>query len=190
MPETVLSIVNKGLGKLSATRVNSLMPPRSEVEKRVAEQYEGWRDSELMQRVWVFARRKLVLTQTEDLGTEEEKRYGFALPANVLRPIREKAVTWEQRGRTLYYGYNALTIYAVIRAPEHEFDPMFVDVLACRVALEMVGSIVQSEAKKNDLRQDYRDAIAAAGRNNAFVLGPENYAADDEAFDWLTARYR
>lgn len=186
-----LSIINKGLGKIAASRISSIAPPKQPLERHCAEGYEHWVRSELQKRQWRFATEYAVLTQ-EGPAIDvpgDGRRYAFPLPTNSLAPIRAKASEWEQRGRSLYNPTSTLTIEHVIRVPEAQFDPAFVEVLACRVALECVEYATQSNTKIEAASAFYKEAVNEAYRSNAAVLGPRNLTTRDEDDTWVMARY-
>lgn len=185
------SICNLGLGKIAAPRVNSLSPPKSPIERHCADGYPTWRDGELEKRIWRFALSSKVLTKTgpdvDELG--DGRKYKYALPNDCIRPIRNKFTEWEQRGLFLYSRYDTLTIPYVRRASETEFPSTFVEVLACRVGLESVEFVTQSNTKDQTIEGKYARAINDAARVNAFVVGPEDVRLADENSEWITSRW-
>jgi hypothetical protein len=186
---TDVQVINLGLAKLSASRIQSITPPRSALEIHCKENYPAWKRSELAKRRWVFA---LVDNYAMTLGTTTpgvDRPYQFALPPNCLRPVRQRYTEWVQRGRFLYSAYNVLTIEYISDVPESDFDPLFVDVLAWRIAIECVEMVTQSNTKKADASTGYKDARNEAGRANAFVIGSEDIAVDDYNFPFVSARY-
>lgn len=66
-----------------------------------------------------------------------------------------------------------------------DFDALFVEALACRLAVELAEEITQSNTKKADAAQQYRAALAEARRANAIERAYQIPATDD----WLLARY-
>lgn len=183
-------IINLGLSKLGPTRVNILKPSSSPLEKKCAEFYPAWRRSELTKRRWVFNRefRRLTRDATAELQATADRKYAFALPSNSLRVIRDKTTTWMQRGRFIYSATSPLIIEHHTDADEDTFDPLFVDVLALRVALECVEQITQSNTKAAIVKEWYKEALLEAFRNNAFIIGPEDIRVEEADSEWEQAR--
>lgn len=186
---TQVQVINLGLSKIGSSRISRIDPPQTSLERFVASGYDHWKRSELTKRRWVFATEaNYALAQVEML-TEVEKPYKYTLPVDCLRPIRLRTTDWVQRRRHVYSQEAELRISYVANVDETEFDPLFVEVLACRIALESGEYITQSNTKKADAKSLYTDAVADAGKVNAFIIGPEDIARDDSDFEFLTARY-
>lgn len=186
---TDVQIINMGLGKLAAQQIARIDPPQTSLERYVAAGYPLWKRAELARRRWVFAVEfNFQLTKTQTLEGVELP-YVYPLPTDCLRPIRTKRSEWVQRGRNLHSGYDVLKIDYIRNVDEAEFDIMFVDVLACRVALECAEYVTQSNTKKADVQTLYNAALTEAGRCNAYTIGAEDNSSDDEQYSFLTARY-
>lgn len=185
---TIAQIKNLGLAKLSASRVVN-DPPRTPLEIHCNEGYNAWKTQELTKRRWVFALEDDVALTQEAVISGAEQPYKYAIPTDCLRPIRQRYTEWKQRGRYIYSADNLLKIQYIKNKAESEFDPLFVDVLAWRVAIECVEMVTQSSSKKAECAQGYKDARAIAGQMNAFIIGPEDIAVDDDDFPFVNARY-
>jgi hypothetical protein len=189
---TDVKIINGGLSKIAASRVSTISPPKTNLERFMADNYAQWLEEELSARRWRFALEYVKLTQTGDADTTLQKPYKFLIPNNALRPVREKGTEWEQRGRFLYSGSPALTALFVVQTSENDFDPLFVEVMKCKVALESAEYVTQSNSKKEFAERQYEKALRRAGQNNAYVTGSEAMTSDadnDTGFDWLSDRY-
>lgn len=191
MALTDLQIINLGLGKISSSRVRNINPPTTPLERHVAEGYQHWRRSELQKHRWVFATvDDYALTQSEILDeTRDYRKYKYDLPVDCLRPVRFQGADWKQRGRALYDRGDTLTIDYIADVPESEFDPLFVEVLACRVAMESVEYVTQSNTKEVNAVAKYDEAVSTARQNNAFIVGSEAIGADDYSFPFIADRY-
>ena len=186
------SIVNLGLGKIAASRVSSISPPKSPIERHVAEGYPQWRDSELQKRTWVFSLwyQPLTAVSTDNDIANEGRKYQFALPNDLLKPIRDRHTEWEIRGPFLFSSQSTVILPYVRRVSEALFPALFVDVLAARVAMESVEYATQSNTKADAVEaKHYVPAITEAGKANAFVVGPQDQRLDDENSEWITARF-
>ena len=186
---TSVQIINLGLSKIASSRISRIDPPVSSLERFVAEGYPHWKRSELTKRRWVFATEdNYLLTRTETIDGVAQP-YKYQLPVECLRPIRGKRTEWKQRRRFLYSAYDNLRVSMIMNVDEVEFDPLFVEVLASRIALESVEYVTQSNTKKADVEALYRAAVSDAGQANAFIIGPEDIADDDEDFPFVTSRF-
>lgn len=186
---TPVQIVNLGLAKIASARISRIDPPQTSLERHVAEGYQHWKRTELAKRRWVFATVDgYALTLSETLDGEDWS-YKYALPVECLRPIRNNRTEWKQRGRFIYSAYEDLKISFVRSVDEKDFDPLFVEVLAQRAALESVEYVTQSNTKKADAKALYDEAVDVAKQANAFVIGPEDIGADDNDFPFITARF-
>ena len=183
-------IINLGLGKIGSTQISTYDAPKSSIEKFVADGYPHWRDTELEKRRWVFATEVEQLTLGAQLGDEFGPNVNvYDLPNNLLRPIRQSRSTWTVRGRKLYSDNAEQFIEYIARRDEQDFPPSFVEVLACRVAVECCEFITQSNTKKADAHSLYKDALLDAGRQNAFILGNEDTTTPDELSEWTASRW-
>ena len=183
------TIINLGLNKLGSYAVNSIAPAVTPLEKKCALYYPQWRDSELTKNRWVFARGYAVLTEGGGTQGTAERPFSFALPNDSVRPLRERGVTWEQRGRYLYNRTNTLILNYIMRVVEADFDPLFVDVLAARIAEELCEYVTQSNLKKADATQKYKDALKIARSANAVTIGFDDRIEEpDEDDEWIQGR--
>ena len=188
---TMKEVCNQGLGRIGASRVNNLTPPVSVLEIKCAGEYPQWKASELSKRRWVFSVtlvRLNALTAPVD-PVLDSRQYVFNVPGDMLKPIRPKNCPWVQRGLYFYSDQSTIDLEYIRNVPDNELnDALFVDVLAARVAFECAELTTQSPARKRDAKVILVDAIAEAGRANAFVLDPHEISGDDAAYTWDTAR--
>lgn len=186
-----LRIVNVGLGRIAQTHISSLDPPRTSVERFISVSYDIWKHSELAAHPWIFAEVVDFAAAKVSEGHDAPYPYRYQVPADCLRLRRTEPDQWQRAAEGLLWsGVDNLKITYLRNVPEEDFDPLFVDVMAWRVARETVEYITQSNSKKADTDSGYRRAIADARRGNAFVRGPEPYAGDlDASFTFVHARY-
>lgn len=186
---TDLQIANLGLMKLGQSRVDNLSPPKSTLERHVATGFTQWVRSELSMHWWLFAMKlNVTLAQTSILDGVD-KKYVYELPVGAIKPRRTRYTEWVRARRYLHSENSTLKIDYVDAVPTAEFDPLFVDVMAWRVARECLPLATQSAAKENNLLRGYDDAVAEAKRQNAFLVGTDDVAVDDYSFDFLSSRY-
>lgn len=188
---TRVEIVNLGLAKLGSARVSNLSPARSALEQHVAAGYGHWKRSELAKRRWTFARvpNFRLGKVADDDATFEGKPYKYELPSDLARLTKVKYGQFERAGSFLYSDNEDLRVDYFKNVDETDLDPLFAEVLACRVALECVEYVTQSNTKKADIASEYREAVSEAGKANAFQIGPEDVSDEDDQYDFLNARF-
>lgn len=184
---TPVDIVNIGLSKIGAARIRQMDGARNSVEAFCASNYEHWARSELAKHRWLFATRTIALTQVAQDQTTTDKVY--SLPTEVVRPIRDAHTSWQQEGRFIRTDQSTLTIKAIVDTETENYDALFVEVLACRVAVECCEYITQSNTKKQVAEAMYEKAVTDARRFNAFTRGPE-LAVGAGDYPFLTERYQ
>ena len=187
--QTDVQIINDGIAPLGSSRVRQISPPVSPLEVFMAGRYPQWKRSELTKRRWVFALvTEYPLTQVSatEVGS---RKYKYQLPNDCLRPIRTKTTEWIQKGRYLFSAQSTLSISYIYDAPESDFDPLFVDVLAARIRWGSCEYISQSQSKKESAKEEYMLSVREAGRANAFTIGPEDIDEDEGEPSWLDARH-
>lgn len=186
------SVCNLGLGKIAASKVVNLAPPKSNIEKHCADGYPVWRDSELEERTWYFSLKYWKLTASPLLTTDptlpDGRVYKYAVPTDLIRAVRDRYTEWEQRGKFIYSTQSALTIQGIARKPESDWPATFIDVVACRVAKESVEFATQSNTKGDTAEALYDKSIKRAARANAYVIGDQDVRLDDANDEWLQGR--
>src|SRR5690606_6102471 len=133
---TDVQVINLGLSKIASSSISRIDPPVSSLERFMAAGYVHWKRSELTKRRWVFATEdsyKLALLEVLD---GQDRPYKYSVPTECLRPIREKRTEWKQRKRFILSAHDNLRISFIENVSEVDFDPLFVEVLASRIALE------------------------------------------------------
>lgn len=188
MPYSKVDIINQGLGKFSSSRINRIDPPSSSLERHCVG-YTQWKESELAKRRWVFATNLALDLPQLSSNEPGAKPYKYSLPNGVLRPLRTSGAEWRQAGRFVFSSQPDLAIPVVYDIPEGQFDPLFVDVLACRVWVECNDFVKQSRSGREDAERAYIEAVAIAAKANAFVIGPEDINNDDTAYAFITGRF-
>ena len=186
---TKVQIINLGLGKISSSLISRIDPPQSSLERFCAAGYENWKRTEIAKRRWVFATDDEVALPMIEERDGSEFRYVYQLPTDCLRPIRLKRDTWRQRRRTIQAHDQNLRVSLIMNVPESELDPLFIEVLACRIAMECVEYVTQSNTKMEAASVMYDRAVTDASRSNSFVIGPENITNDDSAYPFVHERF-
>ncbi len=191
-PAEVISqtrVANHALQKLGAQLISSMNEDTREA-RTVNACYSILRDRELRAHSWNFSIKRVALAPSATVPA-----FGFAkafpLPADCLRILPSaRHVDWTieningvshiltNEGAVIYLRYVArITDEAV-------FDELFVDMLACKIAWHCCETITQSNQKKADVMNEYKEARAEARRINAF----EQVSPQEPEPPWLEAR--
>lgn len=190
MATSEVSICNLALQKLGAIRITALTD-NSRNARAVAACYEQMRDRELRAHVWNFAKSRAQLAAS---GTAPAFDFNsaFPVPSDFLRLNLPNHI---QLDWTLELHEGQLAILTNDSAPLNIpyiakitdptlFDPLFVEALACKIAANCCEEITQSNEKKKDAAQEYKDVMSEARHTNAI----ENIAQEPPIDTWDQAR--
>ena len=184
-----LFVANIALQKLGAGAISSMSEDKREAVL-VNSCYALMRDLELRAHLWHFSKTRQVLAPSATVPAFGNQK-AFQLPTGCLRilpPSRD--VDWEielidnvphilsSEGDTLLLRYIKRVTDATV------FDPLFVDMLACRIAWHLCEAVTQSNTKKDSIKDDYKLARNMAKKINAFEA-PSPQEPED---DWIISR--
>ena len=183
-------VANLALQKLGAQEIVSMDEDTRE-RRAITRCYTMLRDRELRAHNWNFSIKRKVLAPSSVAPLFEFAK-AFPLPADCLRPLppsRDVDWTIEYHEGSKHMLTNEGTViylrYVSRVTDETQFDPLFADMLACKIAWHCCEEITQSNQKKADIEREYDKAKADAKRINAF----EQAAPQEPEPPWLTARY-
>lgn len=194
---------NRALTKLGAARITALTD-NSKSARVMASLWDTVRRSELRRRNWGFA-----MSRDSLPASSTAPAWGFAnafpLPADFLR-LAQVNDTFAVPSLTDYRQEDdsAWSIervddvvciccdfdaplkirYVVDVTDPGQFDPLFVEALASKLAYEACYEITQSRQGLESAMQDYKDAIRDAARNNAIEKAPAGLPDDS----WIMGR--
>lgn len=181
-----LDIWNLALQKLGVERLSSTTQNHRNA-RSCAACYETTRDAELEKYRWTFAIARVVLAPDAS-APAFGFTYRFPVPSDCLRVLLppDTELDWViENGYVLTNYGDTLEIRYVARVTDtSRFSPTFVKALAMKMAEDMCEELTQSNQKKADAQQAYKDAIAEARRTNAI----EKISADPPEDPWLYAR--
>lgn len=190
MATSVVSIGNLALIKLGAAPIVSLSE-NSKNARAIAGCYETLRDRELRAYPWKFSITRAILAPD---AVEPLFQYAsaFPVPADFLRLLKPArlGLDWhlenhEGRVCILTNDGTQLHIRYVRRVTDPTvFDPIFVEMLACKIAWHNAEAITQSNTKKAALMDEYRYHRAEARKTNAFEVNKQPQPVDE----WLASR--
>lgn len=183
-------IFNRALQKLGVSSIAS-HSENSAPARACNRSYEIARRAELRSHPWNFnIERVSIAADATPPAFGKDNR--FPLPANFLnlRPAdpfyNTEDIDYQIEGRYIMSDFSSpLEIrYGSDVTEESVMDPCFVEALACRMAVDMCAELTESNVKKQDLKEDYLNAIREARRANAFENRPQDSAPDF----WETVR--
>lgn len=184
---SVVDVCNRGLDKLGHGPITSL----TDGNKAANLCNRSWpivRDQVLRDHPWNFAMKRAVLAPAST-APEWGFLYKHPLPADFLRliEIRDLGVEdYQVEGKTILADDDALYIRYTARIENpNEYDALFIDAVAARLAYELAEPLTQSNTKRDAAWQEYTDGLKRAKMTDA----QENPPAQFEEDDWITVRY-
>lgn len=185
---SITSICNRGLQLLGAARILDITDDTRNGRACNA-CYDILRQSEIRKHRWRFAIKRAVLSPLNETDPHGEFSYIFQLPADclkVLKPEQDPYCDWQIEGRKLYT--NSTTVLKLRYMADIEdtniFDVCFAEMLSAKMAEAMCEEITQSNSKKAEAKDAYKEALSEAKKANAF----ETIPAEMEADGWVLAR--
>lgn len=192
------AIANYALSKLGEDPILALTDDLKRA-KHLNRIFDQVRDAELRRHRWKFSLRR---TQLSALVATPSFGYAhrYPLPADYLalvqvndiyiRPLTKAQAPWSVEGSDT--GTEILTNltaplkvrYVAKVTNAGLFDPLFVEVLACKLAVETAEILTQSETKRARAADEYAFAVKEAKRQD----GIENPPDELPAGTWLAAR--
>jgi len=194
-------IANLALTKLGAASITTLDEGTYSADV-LRSLYAPAVDALLRAHLWAFSRARAVLPQMADTPG-----FGYAahypLPADCLRVLAvgqavgqagsgagmvvpDTAPRYVIEGRRILINHSGPLPLTYVRRVEDPnlFDALFVQALACQLALDACERLTQSNTKKQALAQELERTLITARRVNA-IERPAIRPADDS---WLAAR--
>lgn len=189
-----VSIANRALTKLGAERILLLSDDIKEA-RTLNSMYDDVRDAELRRHRWKFAIKRTAL-----MALVEAPAWGYSLkyplPADYLALVQvnefyvrsgtKGAAAWSVEGKEILTNMQApLKVRYIGQITDPTlFDPLFVEVLACKLALEACETLTQSSTKYEMVAKAYEFAVREAVRQDA-IENPPDELPDGS---WLDAR--
>lgn len=189
-----VSIVNRALTKLGADRILLLTDPTQQARVMNA-MYADVRDAELARHHWKFAIKRAQLVALVD-APNWGYQYQYPLPADYLglvqvgdiyvRCVRRGTAPWSIEGQNLLTDQLAPLKFRYLSRVENPgfYHPLFVEALACKLAMEGCEALTQSNTKKQSAMEEYKFALSEATRMDAIENPPDMYPDGS----WLDSR--
>lgn len=157
--------------------------------------FETVRDQEIAAYRWKFAIQRAELPALADAPVFGYSK-AYPLPSDFLALVQINDIPWlgRWRGKPLW-SIEARQILTDFPAPLRIrylsritdyglYPPLFVEVLACKLAIEACESLTQSNTKKQNLWQEYEQAVSRARTQDAIEKAPDIIPDGS----WLQAR--
>lgn len=184
---SVVDVCNKALDKLGSNPITSL----ADGTKAAGLCLRNWplvRDQVLRDHPWNFAVKRANLAPADPAPSWGfESRFPF--PSNLLRLMEVRDLTtneYQVEGKSILADGDVVYIRYVARVEDpNEFDALFVDAVATRLAFELCEVITQSNTKKDALGKEYIENLARAKSAD----GQENPPQQFEEDEWIAVRY-
>ena len=204
MSHSQTDICNSALQRVGAATILNITDNSREA-RACAVAYDSNRRTELRKRKWRFALRRVTLAP--DVASPVfEYQYAFTLPSDCLRivlPADNPALDWSVEGRKILTNTFQSPFLGTANQPAvsgpalflryvadiedaTQFDPTFYEMLCISLALDICEPLTNSNQKKQTLLAEYREALIAAAKAQAF----ETLPADPPADEWWLARAR
>lgn len=184
---SVIQVCNRALDKLGHGPIVSL----GDGDKAANLCDRNWplvRDEVLRDHPWNFAVKRAALaadTSTPVWGFSNR----FPFPSDFLRLLEVRDLStgeYQVEGRAILADADVLYIrYIYLVTDPNQYDALFADVAASRLAYELCEALTQSNTKKQSLWEEYEAALTRAKR----VDGQENPPQVYEEDDWISVRY-
>lgn len=182
-----VGICNKALGKLGEKTITALLDD-SDQARACNREYDGILREMLRAHPWNFA-----ITRSELASDVASPEWGFdvqfQIPSDCVRILNIDIENIEYRieGRKiLSHSSEPLRIrYVKLEEDPNQYDPLFVDAFATRLAIELTENLTQSNTKKASLLQDFDASMRQAKRVDGQEEPFKRYAEDD----WITIRF-
>ena len=194
------AIVNLALQKLgTAMRITGLTEDHP-LARSANVCYEMLRDRELRANVWGFAKKRTTLA-ADATAPAFDFSYAFPLPSDYLRLLSPNVSgVWGTNARNdvdwtieSHQGVPAImtndgstlnVIYIARIVDPTQFDALFDEALAAKIAWHLAEEVTQSNSKKEAVFQEYKLAVNEARKVNAIEKPPIEPPEDT----WLSAR--
>lgn len=183
------SIANRALVKLGQVTTADVESENSKAAKTINSMYDTVRDAVLREHVWNFAvRRAQVAKNTNTPAYEWDHEYPY--PEGCLRILEIKDKDPGQydieNNKILTDDDGPLFIkYIKQITDEGEFDSLFIEAFASRLAYESAEALTQSNTKKEAALVDYQRALSEARSVDAV----ENVGQALDESGWVSVRY-
>lgn len=186
MAQSAVDVCNNALLKVGAATIISLSDNSPEA-RACNLAFDDNRRDELRRYEWNFALKRIILAP-DTAAPAFDYKYQFTMPSDCLRVLRpnDSWTDWMIEGRKILTNNgNTLNLKYIFDVTDvSQWDASFYNVFAVSLAIDIVEKLTNSNTKKQQLFDEYKQAVSEAKRVDAFESGPQQ-APDD---DWWIAR--
>lgn len=181
-----VSICNSALAKLGADRITSLEQD-TKIARLCNERYPFVRNEVLRAYPWNFAKKRVSLS-ADATAPSFGWAYRFVIPSDCVRVLREDFVDVEYtiEGRYILSddsSFNLLYVFEETNAGNYDY--MFSEMLAMRLAADIAYAVVQSNTLMATMMTAYQELL----RNARFVSAAEKTPEGPVADNWINMRF-
>lgn len=191
-----ISIANRALTKLGADRI-LLLTDETQAARTINSMFEDVRDAEVRRYRWKFAIKRATLPALAEAPAWGYK-YQYPLPADYLGLVQvnefyvrsgvKYKAAWSVEAGNILCDFEAPLKLRYMSRVENPaaFDPLFIEVFACKLALESCEALTQSANKYQQMAEAYKFAVSEATRQDAIENPPDELPWGT----WLESRER
>lgn len=184
---SVVDVCNSALDKLGHSPIISL----DDGNRAAGLCKRNWplvRDRLLRDHPWNFAVVRAVLAPADpppEWGFES--RFPFKSDhLRLLEVLDHSTGEYQVEGRSILANGSLLRIRYLARIDDpNQYETLFIDTLAARLAYELCEAVTQSNTKKEALWAEYEDALTRAKRADGQENPPQVFSEDE----WIAVRY-
>jgi hypothetical protein len=184
---SVVDVCNRALDKLGHGAITSLS--------------DGAKAANLCDRAWPIVRNQVLrdhpwnfaVKRTTTAPSSTDPSWGFdyqhPLPADFLRLLEVRDLStgeYQVENGNILTDEDVLYIRYIREVTDpNEYDALFVDAVAARLAYELAEALTQSNTKRDAAWQEYQDGLLRAKRADAQENPSSTFVEDD----WVSVRY-
>lgn len=183
-------ICNLALSRIGHYDLLSSLDEASKAAKLCKINYAPTRDAVLRAHPWNFAIKRVTLA-SDDAVIPFEYAYRFPLPSDCLKVVRTNLdaegcpADYRIEGRALLTDESVVSIEYIAQVTDVTlYDALFVDLLAQRLAMELVIPMTDNATAYKTLADVYQAKLTEARSTDAQEGTPRDFVFDD----WLRAR--
>lgn len=168
-PLTALDICNLALSKLGESPLPGIDPNGTLASRLCYMHYHPVRREVLCANRWSFATVCATLTSREEGAADGSVNLPHTLPTDCLRVLDVSSPGWTLRGRSIYCPAAQVRVrYIADTERVEDFDPLFIEALATRLAMKLCIPLINSTTAHRSLADEYqRLSLPQAAHFNA-----------------------
>lgn len=180
------TVVNIGLTALGDPTLIVTLDDNTKTANLAKKIYDPLRKAELRAHPWNFARKRVKVAK-DATNPAFGYSYRYLKPADFVRLVTtEDQTDFQIEGDYILSDDSSPIelIYISNVTDVSKFDPLFMQALGLRLAIDLSPHLTNSGTKRERLKEDYRDVVSEARRTNAI----ENIPAERPEDTWISVR--